>query len=216
MSATIIDFVAKKKIRDATKKTEEEGEERFVSKKKKPIVVSMYDKRDVTSQRKSDDLFRMANRLDEDPATWDEAENLYVRALAIDPMNSTACTNLGCILYQKKKYTEATALFLRAIELDPRDASAHYNLGHAHFERDTRETLTDKEKVEALEVAITWFSKVIAIDKRNAESHYFIAMAFEELARRAAAKPHWEAFLAIVKGKENQYTKIAKNYLGMA
>jgi tetratricopeptide (TPR) repeat protein len=225
MTATIIDFAAKKKIQDAKKADAMPAATvctaptaSIASTKKKRTVVPMGDKRIVRSQRQAEALFRKANDLDEDPATRDEAENLYIRCLALDPLCANACTNLGSILYKKKKYEEAVRLFEQAIALNPRDASALYNLGNFHFERDLRETLTDKEKEWMLETAISWYSRALAIDSRCIDAHYHVAMAYEMLCRRALARPHWKMFLRLTK-KEAAYTtyaQVAKNYLEKA
>jgi hypothetical protein len=60
----------------------------------------------------------------------DEAEQLYRRALAIDPQNADCLHLLGMIAFQSGQLTRAAALIRQAIELHPAAASYHSNLGN--------------------------------------------------------------------------------------
>lgn len=59
-----------------------------------------------------------------------QAEDLYRKAIAIDPDYSIAHNNLGNVLVGLNRYDEAEATFRKAIELDPNDAYAYSNLGN--------------------------------------------------------------------------------------
>src|SRR5690606_18583576 len=51
--------------------------------------------------RSAYDLYMRASTLDEDPATFDEAEKLYKRATELDPQLAIAYTNLGNIRFRR-------------------------------------------------------------------------------------------------------------------
>src|SRR5580704_6017795 len=81
------------------------------------------------------DTYVEASALDEDPATYDEAEELYGRATRLDPTLAIAYTNLGNIRFRRGDEAGAEALYRRAIEVDQRQPEAHYNLGYVMLER---------------------------------------------------------------------------------
>ena len=81
------------------------------------------------------DLYVRASALDEDPATYDEAEELYARAIRLDPSLAIAYTNLGNIRFRRGDEAGAEELYRRALEIDARQPEAHYNLGYVMLER---------------------------------------------------------------------------------
>jgi tetratricopeptide (TPR) repeat protein len=131
------------------------------------------------------DLYVQASALDEDPATYDQAEALYHDAIRIDPSLAIAYTNLGNIRFRRGDETGAEALYRRAIEVDPRQPEAHYNLGYVMLERgDSRE-------------ATSFFERALEGDPRFADAHFNLAMAWERLGERARARPHWKKYLEL-------------------
>jgi tetratricopeptide (TPR) repeat protein len=131
------------------------------------------------------DLYAKASTLDEDPATFDEAEALYQRAIELDPQLAIAYTNLGNIRFRRGNETEAEALYRRALEVDDRQPEAHYNLGYVLLERG------DAQR------AVPYFQRALQADPRFADAHFNLAMAFEQLSERAKARPHWKRYLEI-------------------
>ena len=76
-----------------------------------------------------------ASQLDEDPATMDEAEALYRKALELDPWLAIAYTNLGNICFRRGDEKQAEALYRKALELEATQPEAQYNLGYVMLER---------------------------------------------------------------------------------
>ncbi len=74
------------------------------------------------------DLFLKARKAqqEKDPL---RAEQLYRKAIEIDPNHAFAHSNLGYTLNELKRYEEAEAALRRAIELDPNLTAPHNNLG---------------------------------------------------------------------------------------
>jgi tetratricopeptide (TPR) repeat protein len=138
-----------------------------------------------TRARTAYDTYVQASALDEDPATYDQAEELYRRAIHLDPSLAIAYTNLGNIRFRRGDDIGAERLYRRAIEVDPRQPEAHYNLGYVMLERgDARD-------------AAAHFERALESDPRFADAHFNLAMAWERLGERSRARPHWKKYLEL-------------------
>src|SRR5678815_678369 len=73
------------------------------------------------------DLYVRGSQLDEDPATMNEAESLYRKALELDPWLAIAYTNLGNICFRRGDEQQAEDLYRKALELDGAQPEAQYN-----------------------------------------------------------------------------------------
>jgi len=62
---------------------------------------------------------------------YEQAENLYIKAVAEDPDNAKIYSRLGAIYLEQKNYYDAKDAFLQAVKLEPELASRHVNLGLA-------------------------------------------------------------------------------------
>ncbi|MEO8876564.1 MAG: tetratricopeptide repeat protein, partial [Polyangiaceae bacterium] len=124
------------------------------------------------------ELYTRASALDEDPATFDEAEALYVRALQLDPELAIAYTNLGNIRFRRGDETGAEELYRRALSLDDRQPEAHYNLGYVMLERGHAKD------------AAHYFDRALERDPRFSDAHFNLAMALEQLGDSTRARTH--------------------------
>ncbi|AUX32716.1 MULTISPECIES: tetratricopeptide repeat protein [Sorangium] len=145
------------------------------------------------------ELYMQASQLDEDPATMDEAEALYRRALEIDPWLAIAYTNLGNICFRRNAEEQAEALYLKALELDAAQPEAQYNLGYVMLERG-----------RAAE-AIRYFRGAIESDPRFADAYYNLAMAYEQIGDPTKARPCWRRYLEIE--PTGTWAEIARRHL---
>lgn len=138
-----------------------------------------------TRARSAYDLYMRASALDEDPATFDEAESLYKKATELDPQLAIAYTNLGNIRFRRGDEAGAEQLYRKALEIDERQPEAHYNLGYVMLERGYASR------------AVTYFEAAIKTDSRFADAHFNLAMAYEALADKARARVHWKRYLEL-------------------
>ena len=138
-----------------------------------------------TRARTAYDLYVQASALDENPATYDEAEELYGRATRLDPTLAIAYTNLGNIRFRRGDEAGAEILYKRAIEVDPRQPEAHYNLGYVTLERGDARS------------AAAYFERALEGDPRFSDAHFNLAMACEQLGERTRARTHWKRYLDI-------------------
>jgi tetratricopeptide (TPR) repeat protein len=154
-----------------------------------------------TRARTAYDTYVQASSLDEDPATYDAAEELYARAIRLDPSLAIAYTNLGNIRFRRGDETAAEALYRRAIEVDPHQPEAHYNLGYVMLERGDASS------------ASAYFERALEGDPRFADAHFNLAMALEQLGERARARPHWKRYLELE--PTGTWAEVAREHLGV-
>jgi len=152
-----------------------------------------------TRARTAYDLYVQASTLDEDPATFDQAEELYGRAIRMDPSLAIAYTNLGNIRFRRGDEPGAEVLYRRALDIDPQQPEAHYNLGYVMLERGEAQAATK------------FFEQAVAGDPRFADAHFNLAMALEQLGERARARPHWKKYLDIE--PTGTWAEIARDHL---
>ncbi|WP_437767416.1 tetratricopeptide repeat protein [Sorangium sp. So ce281] len=145
------------------------------------------------------ELYMQASQLDEDPATMDEAEALYRRALEIDPWLAIAYTNLGNICFRRNAEEQAEALYMKALDLDASQPEAQYNLGYVMLERG-----------QAAD-AIRYFQGAIGSDPRFADAYYNLAMAYEQIGDPTKARPCWRRYLEIE--PTGTWAEIARRHL---
>jgi tetratricopeptide (TPR) repeat protein len=145
------------------------------------------------------DLYVRASQLDENPATLDEAEALYQKALEMDPWLAIAHTNLGNIRFRRGDEVEAERLYRKALTLDEKQPEAQYNLGYVMLERG-----------EAKD-AIDYFKGAIASDPQFADAYFNLAMAYEQAGESARARPCWRKYLEIE--PTGTWAEIARKHL---
>ncbi len=131
------------------------------------------------------DLYVRASQLDEDPSTMEEAEQLYRRAVELDPWLAIAYTNLGNIRFRRGEEDQAVELYRRALMIDTAQPEAQYNLGYVMLERGLAGE------------AIQFFNGAIKSDPRFADAYFNLAMAYEQTGDAEAARPCWKRYLEI-------------------
>jgi DNA-binding transcriptional MerR regulator len=145
------------------------------------------------------DLYVRASQFDEDPATMDQAEALYRRALELDPWLAIAYTNLGNICFRRNDEKEAERLYRKALDIDRTQPEAQYNLGYVMLERG-----------QARE-AIDYFHGAIGSDPRFADAYFNLAMAYEQVGDPQQARPCWRKYLEIE--PTGTWAEIARKHL---
>jgi tetratricopeptide (TPR) repeat protein len=136
-------------------------------------------------RRTAYDCYLRASAKDEDPATFDDAENLYRRAVELDPFLAIAYTNLGNLRFRRGDEAQAEALYRHALSMDARQPEAHYNLGYVMLERGR------------YAAAIDHLQRAVEADARFADAHFNLAMAYESSMDAVRARRHWQRYLEL-------------------
>ena len=122
---------------------------------------------------------------------WNDAAVYYQQALAIDPNNFKALTNIGLAYYEMREYQEALNAYGTAVALNA-DDPAPYEKMFLIF-RDMDQT-TDAIKYalkaaeshlknEDIQKAIENWKRVIEIDTHNIKAHARLSMVYERLGK---------------------------------
>lgn len=145
------------------------------------------------------ELYLRASQLDEDPATMDEAERLYLEAMQLDPWLAIAYTNLGNIRFRRQDPDAAEELYRKALEIDARQPEAQYNLGYVMLERGKPSQ------------SVPLFRGAIEADPKFSDAYFNLAMAYEQLGETAKARPYWKSYVELEPA--GTWTEIAKRHL---
>ncbi len=138
-------------------------------------------------------------RLDENEATFDDAEREYRAAIELDPSLANAMTNLGNLLFRRGDLKAAETLYARALQIDAEQPEAFYNLGFLQYDRgDVRG-------------AVLNFRRALRGDPAFADAHFNLAMALEDLGENEQAKSHWQTYLAL--DPDSPWAEIARRHL---
>jgi tetratricopeptide (TPR) repeat protein len=129
-----------------------------------------------------EDLFEEALSR-EDQRRWQEAAELYRRALEQEPDDPVLHFNLGNVLFAMREYAPAADSFQAAVRLDPAYAEAWNNLGNALSELDRW-----PQAIEAFETAL-------ATAPGYPEAHFNLAETHFALGQADAARRHWRECL---------------------
>lgn len=77
----------------------------------------------------------------------DEAINIYLQALAVDPLNTSIHSSLGILYRKTNRLDDSIAILEKQIELRPQYHWAHFNLGKTYlFKGDAAQALVEIEK----------------------------------------------------------------------
>lgn len=151
------------------------------------------------NKRGAYELYLEGCRLDEDESTFARAEELYRKALELDPTLANALTNLGNVRFRRGFPEEAEQHYRAALNIDTEQPEAYYNLGFLYYERgDAR-------------AAVTCFERAVARDPAFADAHFNLAMALEEVADRVAARRHWQIYLQLE--PQGAWAEVARRHL---
>ena len=145
------------------------------------------------------DLYVKASQLDENPATIPEAEELYRRAIELDPWLAIAYTNLGNVCFRRGDEENAEVFYRKALEIEAAQPEAQYNLGYVMLERG-----------QAAD-AVAFFRGAIGSDPRFADAYFNLAMAYEQVGSPDKARPCWRKYLEIE--PTGTWAEIARKHL---
>lgn len=150
-------------------------------------------------KRQAYELYLEGCRLDEDEATFAQAEELYRRATELDPELANALTNLGNVRFRRGFPADAEELYRKAIAIDADQPEAYYNLGFLYYERGEASA------------AVPCFARAVESDPAFSDAHFNLAMALEEVGQRAKAKRHWQIYLQLE--PQGAWAEVARRHL---
>ncbi len=97
---------------------------------------------------------------------WKRAEELFLKAIELDPHYLTAMNNLGVLYLEKKEYDKAIDYLLNALKLSPSDPEINVNIGIALF------------KKNEFKNAQEYFEKSLKIKNDLYQSYYYLGIIY--------------------------------------
>ncbi|WP_434557146.1 tetratricopeptide repeat protein [Tunturibacter empetritectus] len=131
------------------------------------------------------EMFLRAVQLEENPATIQQAAEIYAAILAMRPQHAPALINLGTIHYNLRRFEDAEGLYRQATVADPEYALAFFDLGNV------------LDEMQRLAEATTAYQKAVALVPQYADAHYNLALAYERQGQRRRALRHWLAYVRL-------------------
>ena len=127
-----------------------------------------------------------------------EADEYFVRALAIDPDSFAAAYGLGRARFKGGDFAGAVAALRQALARNPDHRDAHYVLG-----------LTYVRQINYRD-AHTHFARSIALDPDHAESHYGLALILLQQGQREQARQALQTVLALAPDHQRARAKLSE------
>jgi tetratricopeptide (TPR) repeat protein len=120
-------------------------------------------------------------RVNEKLGKYDDALLAYGDAIAADPMTLAPRLGRGRVRLARREYSLAVGELELALKVAPNDAAVMRDLGRAYFAmRDLRQ-------------AVPMLERSVALDARNAETHYALGIVYHEVGRAGEAAKHLSA-----------------------
>jgi tetratricopeptide (TPR) repeat protein len=129
------------------------------------------------------ELFARGVSLEESPNNHEDAIQVYLRLLELEPGHAAAHINLGTLYYNRQDFLAAEKHYRAAVSADPRYALAYFDLGNV-----LDETGRFVEAASAYKTAIQ-------LAPTYADAHYNLALAYERLREPRLALRHWTAYV---------------------
>jgi tetratricopeptide (TPR) repeat protein len=133
------------------------------------------------------EYFARGVAMEEDPASYRDAIQAYLRVLELEPNHAAAHINIGTLFYNMQDYSQSEAHYRKAIEVDPRYALAYFDLANV------------LDETGRLQEAIRVYKTALQLAPTYADAHYNLALAYEKTRDQRKALHHWRAYLALDK-----------------
>ena len=143
----------------------------YLDHKKRPEGFSLLHRCVDAQPDQADCLNAMGYAYAEDGAHLDEAREMVVKALAIDPDNAAFLDSLGWVYFKQKKFTEARDLLQKAV-LKEEDPVIYAHIGDAY------------EKLGQMDKALEAWKKALSLDETMAELKAKISRAQRSLKKK--------------------------------
>lgn len=175
----------------------------FTDRRNNVVVASKHEPA-LTPQETITEMFARGVALEENPETQQQAIQVYLKVLELEPMHPPAHINLGTLHYNRGDFAKAEQFYRQAINADPRYALAYFDLGNV------------LDETGRLTEAIQSYLVAIELGPNYADAHYNVALAFEKLKNPRKALHHWRTYTKLDtsgpwnKHARQQITKILK------
>lgn len=131
------------------------------------------------------ELFARGVALEENPENHDQAIQIYLHLLELEPGHAAAHINLGTLYYNRQDFAAAEKHYRAAVSADPRYALAYFDLGNV---LDETGRFVD---------AASAYKAAIQLAPTYADAHYNLALAYERLREPRRALRHWTAYVKL-------------------
>jgi tetratricopeptide (TPR) repeat protein len=131
------------------------------------------------------ELFARGVSLEEHPSNHDEAIQIYLKVLDLDPMHAAAHINVGTLFYNRQNFETAEQHYRAAVEADPRYALAYFDLGNV------------LDETGRFQEAVSAYKTAIQLAPTYADAHYNLALAYERLREPRSALRHWTVYIKL-------------------
>jgi tetratricopeptide (TPR) repeat protein len=144
---------------------------------------------------------------------FDEAAELYRKAVALNPENGEAYSGLGLALIKQGNYDEAQAACRKALELNPKDPHAYNNLG-VTLQKQGRLAEAREAFEQALQIAPDMAAATQNL--QGTEAKIIVGKVISEAARPPDTTPNPEphSLYRVVDGKLVEFTVADNSAVG--
>lgn len=132
-----------------------------------------------------------------------QVEQLYLKALDLDPNFCDAMDNLGQMLRLQGRLDEAIAWYLKSLAIYPANISAYANLGVAYL------------KQSKWSQAIEAYTRITQLSPDDPEGYYGLGRVYYEMNEYAVALTQFSKAEAIYTSTNSPYLVDAQYYLGL-
>lgn len=141
----------------------------------------------IRTTQTSAEFFARGISLEEDPSSYKDAIQSYLKVIEIEPNHAAAHINIGTLYYNMQNYAQAEAYYRKAIEVDPRYALAYFDLANV------------LDETGRLQEAISVYKSALQLAPTYSDAHYNLALAYEKTRDFRKALHHWRAYIGLDK-----------------
>ncbi len=151
----------------------------------RPATAPPSSKQALALQESLQEMFVLAVKQEENPATVVAAIETYQAILKAKPAHAPALINLGTIHYNCREYSQAEKLYRAATIADPDYALAFFDLGNV------------LDELQRLPEATAAYQRAVQLVPSYADAHYNLALAYERQNERRKALRHWLLYIRL-------------------
>ncbi len=134
---------------------------------------------------------------------YNEAEELFKKALEINPRNESACVGLGWVYIGQAKSAEKEAFFKKQLELNPKNNSAYHMLGWLQMQQGKYSEAEES------------FEKALELDFRNEDVYIKLGWLYMTQKKYAQAERLFKRLIELEPQNERGYRDLVTLYEDM-